>query len=68
VTFPLPLVILSDLGSATLPLVQYVFQSQFQTDYPVAFASCLMAVAPLLVVYLVAQRWVTTGVVRGAMK
>ena len=43
--FLLPLVILSDPGSATLPLVQYVFQSQFQTNYPAAFASYLMAMA-----------------------
>jgi raffinose/stachyose/melibiose transport system permease protein len=66
--FLLPLVILSDPGSATLPLVQYVFQSQFQTNYPVAFASYLMAMAPLLVVYVFAQRWVISGVTRGAVK
>lgn len=66
--FLLPLVILSDPGSATLPLVQYVFQSQFQTNYPAAFASYLMAMAPLLVVYVFAQRWVISGVTRGAVK
>ncbi len=66
--FLLPLVILSDPGSATLPLVQYVFQSQFQTNYPTAFASYLMAMAPLLLVYLFAQRWVISGVTRGAVK
>jgi raffinose/stachyose/melibiose transport system permease protein len=66
--FLLPLVILSDPGSATLPLVQYVFQSQFQTNYPAAFASYLMAMAPLLIVYALAQRWVISGVTRGAVK
>ncbi|MGK5681457.1 carbohydrate ABC transporter permease [Actinoplanes sp. URMC 104] len=66
--FLLPLVILSDPGSATLPLVQYVFQSQFQTNYPTAFASYLMAMAPLLIVYVFAQRWVISGVTRGAVK
>lgn len=66
--FLLPLVILSDPGSATLPLVQYVFQSQFQTNYPAAFASYLMAMAPLLIVYVFAQRWVISGVTRGAVK
>jgi raffinose/stachyose/melibiose transport system permease protein len=66
--FLLPLVILSDPGSATLPLVQYVFQSQFQTNYPAAFASYLMALAPMLVVYVFAQRWVISGVTRGAIK
>lgn len=66
--FLLPLVIVSDPESATLPLQQYVFQSQFSTNYPVAFASYLMAMLPLLVVYVVAQRWVISGVTRGAVK
>jgi raffinose/stachyose/melibiose transport system permease protein len=66
--FLLPLVILSDPDSATLQLVQYVFQSQFQTNYPAAFASYLMAMAPLLIVYVFAQRWVISGVTRGAVK
>ncbi|WP_258723479.1 carbohydrate ABC transporter permease [Cellulomonas sp. NS3] len=66
--FLLPLVIVSDPRGATLPLVQYVFQSQFTTNYTVAFASYLMAMAPLLVVYVIAQRWVISGVTRGAIK
>jgi raffinose/stachyose/melibiose transport system permease protein len=66
--FLLPLIIISDPTNATLPLVQYVFQSQFQTNYTVAFASYLMAMAPLLIVYIFAQRWVISGVTRGAIK
>ena len=66
--FLLPLVILSDPATRTLPLVQYVFQSQFNTDYSTAFASYLMAMAPLLLVYLFAQRWVISGVMRGSIK
>ena len=66
--FLLPLVIVSDPGGATLPLVQYVFQSQFATNYTVAFASYLMAMAPLLVVYVLTQRWIISGVTRGAVK
>ena len=66
--FMLPLVMLSERDSFTLPLVQYVFQSQFTTDYSLAFASYLMALTPLLIVYIVAQRWVIGGVTRGAVK
>ncbi|WP_269937538.1 carbohydrate ABC transporter permease [Arthrobacter sp. HY1533] len=66
--FLLPLVILSDPNTRTLPLVQYVFQGQFNTDYTTAFASYLMAMAPLLLVYLFAQRWVISGVMRGSIK
>ena len=64
----LPLVIVSDPAGTTLPLVQFVFQSQFQTNYTIAFASYLMAMAPLLVVHVFAQRWVISGVTQGAVK
>lgn len=67
--FMLPLVILggkSDL--ATLPLTQYIFESQFSTNYTLAFASYLLAMAPMLLVYIFAQKWIISGVTRGAVK
>jgi raffinose/stachyose/melibiose transport system permease protein len=66
--FMLPLVILSDPGDRTLPLAQYVFQGQFTTNYTVAFSSYLMALAPMLIIYILAQRWVISGVTRGSIK
>jgi len=66
--FIMPLVVLTEPGSRTLPLAQYVFQGQFNTDYTVAFASYLMAMAPLLLVYVFSQRWVISGVTRGSIK
>ncbi len=66
--FMLPLVILSDQDLATVPLVQYIFQSQFSTDYNLAFASYLMALAPMILVYIFAQKWVISGVTKGAIK
>ncbi|MDQ1006792.1 raffinose/stachyose/melibiose transport system permease protein [Streptomyces sp. V4I23] len=66
--FLLPLVVLSDPSAQTLPLVQFIFQSQFNTNYTVAFASYLMALAPVLLVYVFAQRWVISGVMRGSIK
>ncbi len=35
--------------------------------HTVAFASYLMAMAPLLIVYIFAQRWVISGVMRGSV-
>jgi raffinose/stachyose/melibiose transport system permease protein len=66
--FLLPLVVLSDPSAQTLPLAQFIFQGQFNTDYTVAFASYLMALAPVLIVYVFAQRWVISGVMRGSLK
>ena len=39
-----------------------------KVNYPMAFASYLMAMAPVLIVYVFAQKWVVGGVMRGAVK
>ncbi|WP_125766457.1 carbohydrate ABC transporter permease [Lapidilactobacillus wuchangensis] len=66
--FLLPLVLLSNPDMATLPLAQYIFQSQFSTNYTLAFASYLMALAPMLIVYMFSQKWIISGVMRGSIK
>ena len=66
--FMLPLVILNAREDMTLPVAQFVFQSQFSTDFNLAFASYLMAMAPLILVYLLAQKWIIGNVMRGAIK
>ncbi|MCK4814227.1 carbohydrate ABC transporter permease, partial [bacterium] len=66
--FMLPLIILTKRSMMTLPLVQFVFQSQFSTDYNLAFASYLLALAPMIIIFLFAQRWIISGVTRGAIK
>ena len=52
----------------TIVTALYVFSSQFATNYPMAFSSYLMAMAPILIVYIFAQKWVVGGVMRGAVK
>ncbi|WP_180247388.1 carbohydrate ABC transporter permease [Bacillus sp. AFS031507] len=66
--FMLPLIILNDPADATLPLVQYIFQSEFGTDFNLAFASYLLALSPMVIVYILAQKWIIGGVVKGAIK
>lgn len=66
--FMMPSLITSDPAMQTIPVVQSIFQSQFSANYNVAFASYLMALAPTVLVYIFAQRWVMTGVTRGAIK
>jgi len=66
--FMMPSLITADQSQQTLPVVQQIFQIAFATNYNVAFASYLMALAPTLVVYVLAQRWVTGGLTRGAIK
>jgi raffinose/stachyose/melibiose transport system permease protein len=66
--FMLPLIILTKRSMVTLPLVQFVFRLQFSTDYHLAFASYLLALAPMIIIFLIAQRWIISGVTRGAIK
>jgi len=66
--FLLPLILLNRPSMQTLPLAQYAFQSTFGADYTLAFASYLMALTPMIVVYLFAQKWILSGVTNGAVK
>ena len=66
--FMLPLIILSKPELSTLPLVQYVFQGQFSTNYNLAFASYMLALAPIIIVYIFAQRFIISGVMSGGNK
>ena len=63
-----PLVIMSGSGMNTLPLAQLTFQTQFGTNYNLAFASYLLALLPMLIFYLVAQKQIINGVINGAVK
>ncbi len=63
-----PLVIMSGSGVNTLPLAQLNFQTQFGTNYNLAFASYLLALLPMLIFYLVAQKQIINGVINGAVK
>lgn len=63
-----PLVILSDIEDTTLPLAQLNFQTQFGTNYNLAFASYLLALIPLLIFYIICQKQIIGGVANGAVK
>ena len=63
-----PLVIMSGSRMNTLPLAQLTFQTQFGTNYNLAFASYLLALLPILIFYLFCQKQILNGVVNGAVK
>ncbi len=63
-----PLVIMAGSGQNTLPLAQLNFQSQFGTNYNLAFASYLLALIPILIFYIICQKQILNGVVNGAVK
>lgn len=63
-----PLVIMSGTKGTTLPLAQLNFQTQFGTNYNLAFALYLLALIPILIFYVICQKQILNGVANGAVK
>lgn len=63
-----PLVIMSGSNNITLPLAQLNFQTQFGTNYNLAFASYLLALLPIVIFYIICQKQIIGGVANGAVK
>ena len=63
-----PLVIMSGTKNTTLPLAQLNFQTQFGTNYNLAFASYLLALLPIVIFYIICQKQIIGGVANGAVK
>jgi raffinose/stachyose/melibiose transport system permease protein len=66
--FMMPSLIISQPEWQTIPVVNSIFQTQFSNNYNVSFASYLMAMAPAIIAYVLAQRWVMSGLTQGAIK
>ncbi len=54
--------------SRTLPLALYYFKSQFASDYGVMFAATVIVTIPSIIVYMLLQKQVVSGLVAGAVK
>ena len=63
-----PLVIMSSSEDTTLPLAQLNFQTQFGTNYNLAFASYLLALIPILIFCIFCQKQIIGGIANGAVK
>lgn len=66
--FLLPSLVLTDKKLLTLPLSTYSFYGTYSADYGTIMAGLLLCVIPILVLYVVLQRQIISGVVAGAVK
>lgn len=57
-----PLVITSSLKMRTLPVGLSAFQGQFEVQWHLLMAGSVIALAPILVIYLVGQKWFVKGI------
>jgi len=66
--FPWALTIIDTPSKRTLPLAIQLFQGQNATQWGLVFAASLIAVVPVIVVFLVFQRYFVQGLTSGAVK
>jgi len=67
--FMLPLLILNRSKNIwTLPLFQYNFKTEYSFNYTMAFTAYLMAMAPMLLIYCMCQKYIIKGLTAGAIK
>jgi raffinose/stachyose/melibiose transport system permease protein len=66
--FPIALVILQSSEVWTIPLGLQGFQGQFSSAYQLLNAAVVMSILPVLIVYLLFQRYFVTGLTSGAVK
>jgi multiple sugar transport system permease protein len=62
------LTIINDPSKRTLPIAIALFQGEHQTSWGLVFAASVIAVAPVIAVFLAAQRQFVSGIATGAVK
>jgi ABC-type glycerol-3-phosphate transport system permease component len=66
--FAWALTVLNDVDVRTLPIAIALFQGQHSTSWGLVFAASLLAIIPVLIVYIVFQRFFVAGLTSGAIK
>lgn len=64
----LPSLVLLSPEHKTLPLSTYTFFSSYSVDYGPLMAGLVMTVVPVLLLYLILQKYIIKGITQGALK
>ena len=63
-----PLIVLQSEGKQTLPVAINRLLSVYASNVRLAYAGGVLALVPMVLVYVVAQRWLVRGITAGAVK
>ncbi|GHO96394.1 sugar ABC transporter permease [Reticulibacter mediterranei] len=66
--FFIPLIFLQRDGMQTLPLAIFNFVGQYNNNWPLIFASVIISSLPLIVIFLILQRYFIKGIAAGALR
>jgi len=66
--FLLPLVVLNSESRYPWPLGLMVYQGEFMTNWPLVLAFVTLTIMPAIIIFVVAQRQIVSGLTAGAVK
>lgn len=67
-SFFIPLIMLTNVENFTVPLMLNQFRGQYSTEWTMVMAGSVIAVVPVLIVYLIAQRQIIQGIALTGLK
>ncbi|HWB54823.1 MAG TPA: carbohydrate ABC transporter permease, partial [Tepidisphaeraceae bacterium] len=67
-SFMWPLIVTNTNNMFTLPLALAQYQELYGVQWPLLMAGSVLMTAPLLIVFVVAQRWFVEGIYLGSVK
>lgn len=66
--FTVSLVVVQKSGVRTLPLTQFYFFGEHSVELNMAFAAFTLSMLPIIILYLVMQKYIIGGIMAGAVK
>jgi raffinose/stachyose/melibiose transport system permease protein len=67
--FMIPLIIVNRRAAFwTLPLFQYIFRGQFDIQYNLIFTTFVLAMLPMIILYVFLQQYILKGLTEGSLK
>ncbi len=66
--FLMPLYFLNNTNNWPMTLAVYNFFGQFQSNWALVSADVVLTILPMILIYVLAQRWILSGVSAGAVK
>ena len=66
--FLMPLYFLNSTRNWPMTLAVYNFFGQFQSNWALVSADVVLTILPMIIIYLLAQRWILSGISAGAVK
>ncbi len=66
--FLMPSLMIGETGKRTLTVMIYMFRSNASSDWNLLIAALTLSIIPIVILYILAQKYITSGITAGAVK